>query len=56
MDNISIYFLIVLISIIVSIISIRYAINLRNYLQEFIAVSKNKQQRIPCKNKHISKR
>ena len=26
--------------IIVSIISIRYAINLRNYLQEFIAVSK----------------
>ncbi len=40
MDNISIYFLIVLISIIVSIISIRYAINLRNYLQEFIAVSK----------------
>ncbi|MVO72850.1 histidine kinase, partial [Paeniclostridium sordellii] len=40
MANSNIYFFIVLISIIVSIISIRYAINLRNYLKEFIAVSK----------------
>ncbi|GAA0105635.1 HAMP domain-containing sensor histidine kinase [Paraclostridium sordellii] len=40
MTNSNIYFFIVLISIIVSIISIRYAINLRNYLKEFIAVSK----------------
>ncbi|CEQ24318.1 two-component sensor histidine kinase [[Clostridium] sordellii] len=40
MENSNIYFFIVLISIIVSIISIRYAINLRNYLKEFIAVSK----------------
>ncbi len=36
----SIYFFIVLTSIIVSIISIRYAINLNSYLKEFIAVSK----------------
>lgn len=40
MTNSSIYFFVVLISIIVSIISIRYAMNLRNYLKEFIAVSK----------------
>ncbi|MGL5642652.1 MAG: HAMP domain-containing sensor histidine kinase [Paraclostridium sp.] len=40
MANSSIYFFVVLISIIVSIISIRYAMNLRNYLKEFIAVSK----------------
>lgn len=36
----SIYFFIVLTSIIVSIISIRYAMNLNSYLKEFIAVSK----------------
>ncbi|MEG0180666.1 MAG: ATP-binding protein [Peptostreptococcaceae bacterium] len=40
MTNSSIYFFVVLISIIVSIISIRYAMNLRNYLKEFISVSK----------------
>jgi two-component system, OmpR family, phosphate regulon sensor histidine kinase PhoR len=40
MENSSIYFFIFLISVIVSIISIRYALNLRNYLKEFISVSK----------------
>lgn len=40
MQNDNIYFFFFLISIIISIISIRYAMNLRNYLKEFIAVSK----------------
>lgn len=40
MENSNIYFFIFLISIIISIISIRYAMNLRNYLKEFLAVSK----------------
>ncbi|MBC8631000.1 histidine kinase [[Eubacterium] tenue] len=40
MQNNNIYFFFFLISIIISIISIRYAMNLRNYLKEFIAVSK----------------
>ncbi|MGL5751712.1 MAG: HAMP domain-containing protein, partial [Paraclostridium sp.] len=36
----TIYFIIVLVSIIISILSVRYAINLRNYLKEFMYVSK----------------
>lgn len=40
MKNDAIYFIIVLVSIIISIISIRYALNLRNYLKEFMYVSK----------------
>ncbi len=40
MEYYAIYFIIVLVSIIISIISIRYAINLRNYLKEFMYVSK----------------
>ena len=40
MQNDTIYFIIILVSIIISIISIRYTINLRNYLKEFMYVSK----------------
>ena len=40
MQNDTIYFIIILVSIIISIISIRYALNLRNYLKEFMYVSK----------------
>lgn len=40
MDNSSIYFLIVFLLIIVSIISIRYALNLRRFLKEFICASR----------------
>lgn len=40
MQNDTIYFIIILVSIIISIISIRYTLNLRNYLKEFMYVSK----------------
>ena len=40
MQHDTIYFIIILVSIIISIISIRYTLNLRNYLKEFMYVSK----------------
>ena len=40
MQNDTIYFITILVSIIISIISIRYTLNLRNYLKEFMYVSK----------------
>lgn len=40
MEKDAVYFIIVLVSIIIAILSIRYALNLRTYLKEFIHVSK----------------